>query len=72
MDLSFQLFNGASFHVAGDENVAMASIVLSKDQVKTIWPIRHFKMRQPELISLGRNGTATPPPWMKKKATSPK
>ncbi|KAI2470814.1 subtilisin-like protein [Annulohypoxylon bovei var. microspora] len=57
MDLKFQLFKGASFHLKGNttEPEVAANKIAGKQQVKKIWPVRKISFPKPEVKFVGNN-----------------
>ncbi|XXG99686.1 hypothetical protein Hte_006027 [Hypoxylon texense] len=59
MDMKYQLFKGASFHLKGDvtEHEAAASVIAAKPRVKSIWPVRKIAFPKPDVTQVGSNVT---------------
>ncbi|KAI0847159.1 subtilisin-like protein [Daldinia vernicosa] len=59
MDLKFQLFKGASFHLRGDVADIEADTIkiASKPRVKNIWPVRKIAFPKPNTKLTGSNVT---------------
>lgn len=59
MDLKYQLFKGASFHIKGStaEPEVAAAMIGSKPQIKSIWPVRKIYFPKPDTTLVGNNVT---------------
>lgn len=62
MDMKYQLFKGASFHLKGDvaELEAAASVIAAKPRVKSIWPVRKIYFPKPDVTHVGSNVSELP------------
>ncbi|KAI1103548.1 subtilisin-like protein [Jackrogersella minutella] len=55
MDLKYQLFKGASFHLNGniEKPEVAASMIAAKPRVKNIWPVRKISFPKPDPKAVG-------------------